>query len=146
MHESILHTLHDEHSQLFLLLEQIELAPTAEQRVDLFHEMKNELVPHLRGEELTIYDKLRYEIGDEKAMKLARTSDIEHHQIREYLQKLTLLDTESVAWMNTFKEFRRFTERHCAEEEMDLFPFAKEDFSETELEEIAYEFEEAKHH
>lgn len=146
MHDSILQTLHDEHSQLFLLLEQIEIAPDLEQRKLLFEEMKKELVPHLRGEELTIYFKLRNEIGDEKAMMLAKTSDIEHHHIREYLQKLTLIDPTTAEWKKTFKEFRRFTERHCAEEETDLFPFAKEDFSEVELEEIAYDFEDAKHH
>lgn len=146
MHDSILHTLHDEHEQLFLLLEQIELSPNLGQRLHLFDEMKKELVPHLRGEELTIYEKLRHEIGDEKAMKLSRTSDIEHHHIRDYLQKLNLLVPESDAWLDTFKEFRRFTEKHCRDEESELFPFAKEDFSEVELEEIAYEFEEAKHH
>lgn len=146
MHDSILQTLENEHADLFLLLEQIEFSPNLGQRSFLFDQMKTELVEHMRGEELTIYQKLRHEIGDKKAMELASTSDEEHHHIRDYLQKLTLLDRASAEWMKIFREFRRFTERHCIEEEKDLFPAAKEDFDEIELEQIAYDFEEAKHH
>lgn len=146
MHESILNTLSEEHSQLFLLLREIELAPTLEQRSQLYEEMKKEIVPHMRGEDLTIYEKLRNEIADEKALELSLNSDRDHHQIREFMQKLNLLPMDSTEWMDTFKEFRLFTENHCNEEEADLYPLAKEDFSEIELEEIGYEFEEAKHH
>lgn len=146
MHESILNTLSEEHSQLFLLLREIELAPTLEQRSELYEQMKNEIVPHMRGEELTIYEKLRKEIADEKALELAYISDRDHHRIREYMQKLNLIPMDTPEWMETYKEFRLYTEAHCNEEESDLFPLAKEDFSEVELEEIGYEFEEAKHH
>jgi hypothetical protein len=146
MYESILRTLSDEHAHLFLLLREIELAMTNEQRSQLYEQMKNEIVPHMRGEELTIYEKLRKDIADEKAFELAFTSDIDHHHIRDYMQKLNLLEIDSPEWMKVYKEFRTFTERHCLEEEQDLFPTAKEDFSEVELEEIAFDFEEAKHH
>lgn len=146
MHESILKTLSLEHSQLFLLLREIELAPTLEQRSQLYEEMKNEIVPHMRGEELTIYEKLRKEIADEKALELAYSSDKDHHRIREYMQKLNLIPIDSPEWIETYKEFRLITEAHCHEEETELFPLAKEDFSEVELEEIGFEFEEAKHH
>jgi hypothetical protein len=146
MHESILRTLSDEHAHLFLLLREIENAVTPPQRTGLFEAMKEEIIPHMRGEELTIYEKLRSEIADEKALELAVTSDVDHHHIRDYLQKLNLLEIDSPEWMDVYKEFRSFTERHCLNEEKDLFPTAKEDFSEFELEEFAFDFEEAKFH
>lgn len=145
MHDSILNTLSDEHEHLFQLMRDVENAPTIYQRSEFYNQVKNEIVPHMRGEELTIYEKLRHDIADKKALELAHSSDHDHHMIREYMQKMELLHLESDEWMNTFKEFRRFTEDHCRNEEKELFPTAKDDFSETELEEIAYEFEEAKH-
>jgi len=146
MQESILNTLSDEHEHLFLLLREAENAPTIYQRSEFYNLIKNEIVPHMRGEELTIYEKLRHDVADKKALELAQISDRDHHKIREFMQKLELLDIESDEWMNTFKDFRRFTEDHCRDEEKELFPTAKDDFSEVELEEIAFEFEEAKHH
>lgn len=146
MHESILNTLSDEHANLFYLLREVENAPTVYQRSEFYNQIKNEIVPHMRGEELTIYEKLRHDIADKKALELAQISDRDHHKIREYMQKLELLDLESDEWMQTFKQFRKFSEEHCRNEEHDLFPTAKDDFSELELEEIAFEFEEAKHH
>jgi hemerythrin-like domain-containing protein len=146
MHESILKTLSEEHGHLFLLLEELEHAPTIYQRSELYNQVKAEIVPHMRGEELTIYEKLREDIADKKALELARISDRDHHRIREFMQKLELLDIETAEWVQTFKQFRSFTEDHCKDEEEELFPTAKDDFSEVELEEIAYEFEEAKHH
>lgn len=146
MHESILHTLSMEHEQLLNLLREVENAPTIYQRSEFYNQVKNEIVPHMRGEELTIYDKLRHDVADKKALELAQISDRDHHKIREYMQKMELLDLESDEWMATFKQFRSFTEDHCLNEEKELFPTAKDDFSEDELQEFAFEFEEAKHH
>lgn len=146
MHDSILNTLSDEHKHLFYLLREVENAPMIYQRSEFYNQIKNEIVPHMRGEELSIYEKLRHDIADKKALELSQTSDRDHHKIREFMQKLELLDLESDEWMQTFKQFRNFTEEHCLNEEKDLFPTAKDDFSEVELEELAYEFEEAKHH
>lgn len=145
MHESILKTLSSEHAELFLRLHQIEKAVDINVRAKLFGEMKLSLVEHLRGEELTIYERLRKDIADEKALELSRISDRDHHHIRDYLQKLNLLPIDSHDWLRTFQEFREFTEKHCCEEELELFPVAREDFDEYELEEFAFEFEEAKH-
>ncbi len=145
MHESILNTLNSEHAELFLKLNEIENASDINVRAKLFGEMKQSLVEHLRGEELTIYERLRRDIADEKALELARISDRDHHHIRDYLQKLNLLHIDSHDWLRTYQEFREFTEKHCTEEELELFPVAKEDFNEYELEEFAFEFEEAKH-
>lgn len=146
MHESILNTLSIEHKRLLDLLREVENAPTVYQRSEFYNQVKNEIVPHMRGEELTIYEKLRHDVADKKALELAQASDRDHHKIREFMQKLELIDIESDEWPLIFKQFRRFTEDHCLNEENDLFPTAKDDFSEDELQEIAYEFEEAKHH
>jgi hypothetical protein len=145
MHESILTTLSSEHADLFLRLNEIENTADIKVRGKLFGEMKRSLVKHLRGEELTIYERLRHDVADEKALELSRISDRDHHHIRDYLQKLNLLPLDSHDWLRTYQEFRQFTEKHCIEEEIELFPVAKEDFDEFELEEFAFEYEEAKH-
>ena len=76
---------------------------------------------------------------------VVQSSDREHHEIKEYIQRLNLINFGSNDWLDVFKSFKDIVIRHCDDEEVTMFAEAKEDFSREELIEIATEFEEAKH-
>lgn len=146
MQETILTKIHNEHQELYELLDQVESSQDYFRRLELFNRVKSQLVEHMTGEERTIYTRFRHDIQEPKADRLVQLSDREHHQIKEYLQRLNLINFGSNDWLDVFKSFKDTVKKHCNDEEVYMFEEAKEDFSKEELVEIATEFEEAKHH
>lgn len=146
MSETILAKLRNEHREIKQLLYQVRPEMSAIQKVNTFHEIKLILIPHMAGEERTLYARLREETDDEAAEEIASEANQEHHEIREYIQRLNLMEPEDDEWLKEFLSFKEHVEQHFLEEETELFDEAKEDFSVEELVELAYDFEEAKHH
>jgi hypothetical protein len=146
MEETILTKIQEEHQELFDLLDKIEKSQDYFRRLELFNRVKSTLIEHMNGEERTIYNRFRHDIQVPQAEKLVQSSDREHHQIKEYLQRLNLINFGSLDWIEMFKTFKDAVQKHCHDEENEMFAEAKEDFSREELVEIAAEFEEAKHH
>jgi hemerythrin-like domain-containing protein len=146
MEDSILTKLKTEHNELLFLLEDVEKSMTHNQRLDFFNKAKAAIIPHMQAEDETIYSKLKQEVADYHALDLVTHSNQEHHLLREFIQRLNLMDIDSTEWMSVFIEFEKTAQRHCSEEEKDLFTEAKEDFSREELIEMGNEFEEAKGH
>lgn len=100
---------------------------------------------HILGEENSIYKHLVEEVAVAKAFELTTLSNKEHHQIKEYLQTLNLLRMDTKEWSYTFHQMKLFVQKHCVQEEQEMFNEVKEDFSKEELVEIASEFLEARH-
>lgn len=146
MPETILAKLRQEHREIQNILERIEANNNTERKKELFDEVKSLLVPHMEGEEKTIYAHLRNDVQDETAEAIAEEADFEHHEIRDCMQRLTLLEIDNENWMKEFHSFKEHVNQHVREEETELFDEAKEDFSREELVFFAEEFEEAKHH
>ncbi len=145
MEETILTKIQDEHQELYDLLDQVEGSQDYFRRLELFNRVKSLLVEHMYGEEKTIYARFRQDIQEPQVEQLVELSDREHHQIKEFLQRLNLINFGSNDWIDVFKFFKDSVKKHCHDEEIDMFAEAKDDFSKDELVEIAYEFEEAKH-
>lgn len=146
MQETILNKLRQEHREMHALLHEIQTARTTKLRRELFARWKEEMIPHMEGEEVTLHTKILNETPGEFTLRLVEENNREHHQIKELIQKLNFLDTESKDWLKTFLELEQLCSIHVEHEEGKLFAEAKEDFSPDELEQFAYEFEEAKHH
>lgn len=146
MQETILNKLRQEHRELDALLQEIEGAKTSKLRKDLFIRYKEEMIPHMEGEEITLYAKLRDEVPGEYTLRIVEENNQEHHQMKELIQKLNFLNVESKEWFETFLELKHLCSMHVEHEEDKLFAEAKEDFSPDELEQFACDFEEAKHH
>ena len=146
MSESILAILRHEHSVITEMLDQIEKTKKTSLRTSLFFKLKEELVAHMAGEEQTLYAKLRQESREKAASSIAEEADQEHHELKEYLQRLTLMEPESEEWLKEFHSFKEHLEQHVREEETEMFEEAKEDFTKAELEQMTNEFEEVKHH
>lgn len=146
MEETILTKLREEHMELMNMLDQLETSKDYFRRMELFNKVKAILVSHMGSEERTIYSRLRDDISNGTADKLVQLSDLEHHEIKEYLQRLNLINFGSNDWLGMFRTFKTIVKNHFEAEEANLFKEAKEDFSREELIEIANDFEEAKHH
>lgn len=145
MKETILAKIQNEHHELLGLLEKVESSQDYFRRLELFNKVKSLLVDHMVDEEQSIYTKFRNDVKEPQTEKLVQSSDREHHQIKEYLQRLNLINFGRKNWLDMFKLFKETIKKHCEDEKKRILAEAKEDFSKEELLKIAGEFEEAKH-
>ena len=146
MEETILTKLHSEHLDIEHDLDLIIRTQNESVKQELFAQVKRKLVEHMEGEENSIYRHFREDIKDGRNLHFVLTSDSEHHSIKEYLQRLTLLDIKSERWQESLKELARIIKEHVADEEDEMFAEAKEDFSKEELIQFGTEFENLKSH
>lgn len=145
MEDTILTKIHDEHSLIMSHIQLIEECRDFAEKNNLYQQLKNELMEHLTGLEKSIYRHLKEDIQKESARIIIDQSHLEHHQMREYLQRLNLLNINNQEWPRTFLELKHLFQMHCDMEEMIMFNEAKEDFSRDELVEIGNEYENSKH-
>ncbi|MBA2405647.1 MAG: hemerythrin domain-containing protein [Bdellovibrionales bacterium] len=146
MSESILSTLREEHRRAKSLMEQIESCKDVVKKKELYLQLKEELIPHMEGEEQTIYAHLMEDVHDEEAEEVAQIAESEHQEVKDLLKQLDNMGIENVTWDTTFKKLKDCVTKHVEEEESALFAEAKQDFSKEELIEIGDEFAEAKSH
>lgn len=145
MQETILNKLRQEHRELDALLEEIADAKTMQLRRDLFKRFKDEMIPHMEGEEATLYAKLRIESHNQYTLDLVQENNFEHHQMKELIQKLNFLPVDAEDWLDAFLLLKELCRIHVEHEESKLFAEAKEGFTPDELIQFATDFEEAKH-
>lgn len=146
MSDSILNMLREEHRKAEELMAQVESCEDIVRKKELYLELKEELIPHMEGEEQTLYAHLMEDVHDEEAEEVAQIADEEHHQVKKLLEKLDNIGIESDEWDSTFRQMKQAVQKHVEEEESNLFAEAKQDFSKEELIEFAEEFEDVKHH
>ena len=146
MRETILSKLKHEHRQIESLLTQIETCHDIVQKKALYLDLEAQLLPHMEGEERTLYAELKQVESDEQAFRLARLADLEHRRVKELLAQLDQIGIENQDWSRAFADLKSHIKEHFQEEETDLFAEAKEDFSAEELAEFADNFEKVKHH
>ncbi len=146
MEETILQKLRQEHRGVEAIMAQIEACEDRQKKLRLFEQMKDELIPHMEGEERTLYAKLRNDVHQELAEDIAEDASDEHREVKDIIRKLEGQDVNSSEWDRIFHSLKEHIRFHVAEEESELFEEAKEDFSREELIEIANEFEEVKSH
>ncbi len=144
MSESILNALREEHRQTEELMVQIEMAKDVVLKKELYLKLKEDLIPHMEGEERTIYAHLIEDVHDEEAEEVALHAEDEHQEVKDLFSKLDNIGIESDEWDSTFRKLQQCVRKHVEEEESDLFAEAKEDFSKEELIEFGDEFLEAK--
>ena len=146
MSESILNTLRAEHRQTESILNKISDCSDVVRKKELYLQLKEGLIPHMEGEERTIYAHLLEDVHDEEAEEVAQHAEDEHQEVKELLAKLDNTGIESEEWNTIFEQLKVCVFKHVAEEESDLFAEAKADFSKAELIEFDEEFSEAKQH
>lgn len=144
MSESILKTLRDEHRHAEGIIIQVENSTDIVQKKELYLQLKEVLIPHMEGEERSIYSHLINDLHDEEAEEIAEHAMQDHQKIKGLLARLDNILVESDEWDSTFRLISQFFRNHVKVEEAELFKEATEDFSQNELIEIGDEFVEAK--
>jgi hypothetical protein len=146
MNNSILKKLQNDHRLLYQQLDAIEDSLDYFERRDLFNKLKSSLVGHMQTEEDAIYNKLLHDMADKRTRELAHLSDEEHHVIKEYLQRLNLMNFGSKEWINIFKSFNQLVKKHFKDQELNLFCEMERDYAQDELLDFGEYIEEAKQH
>ena len=144
--QSVLDVLEKEHSDLKSILKKAMKCKNS-QRKDYLSKIEEELVPHARGEEKTIYSLLNERVtkgSDQKAVDLVNEAYEEHRVVDELMKELKKVDTRSDQWLAHLKVIKENIEHHIEEEENDLFKKLRANFTGEELKDLAGEYLEIK--
>jgi len=133
--------LKKDHKKVAAMMDEL-LESGKARRLELFEEIKTELLLHAKTEQETFYKALedRKQTGEwiEEAEK-------EHKEIEKYLKKLDALPFNSEEWIEQFGEFKHSVSHHVEEEEEIIFEKAKKILSDKQSNELATEMDELKH-
>lgn len=144
MEETILDKMREDHTAIMDLMISVQDTKDPAQMKEFFQLLKTRLIHHMIAEEETIYKRLVIDINEDHAHELVENSEMEHHETKEYLQRLTLMNIEDSSWRVIFSDLVRTVIHHFKSEEDNLFNEIKEDFSKEELMEITSEYEYAR--
>ncbi len=122
-----------DHDKMKDLLEQALDTDEPGERVDLLHQIRNELMAHERMEEDVFYPALR---GHAKAKDIVLEGYEEHHVIDMILDELLDVPEESDQWKAKLKVLQENIEHHIEEEEGEMFKQARRAFEKEQLEEL----------
>ena len=123
--------LKDDHKKVRQLLKELtDLNKNNESdRHELIGQIRDELIPHARAEELVFYNTLR---------NLKVTKDLVMHGYKEHLEAETLLrllqvrDKIDTEWKENAIKLQKALDEHIQYEEQEIFPEAKKHFTEEE--------------
>lgn len=141
MHEFIEH-LKDDHKKQRTLGEQLKTATAPTERESLRAKMKDELEPHMEGEEASIFRYMR-ESGDD-AKEHALEAIQEHHAALMILRELMDLSLDSEIFKAKASVLAEMNEHHMSEEEDTHFPWLEKNASSGELDALYKDYEAAE--
>lgn len=133
--------LKKDHRQVSDLMDKLLAARSVSRRKTLFNQICTELSLHAETEEATFYRALERKSTVKEKMKHAHE---EHDEIREYIDKLSVITMESEKWIETFGEFKHAVEHHVKEEEEDIFKKARAVLSHPEAVQLAKDMDTLK--
>ncbi|HEY1798956.1 MAG TPA: hemerythrin domain-containing protein [Stellaceae bacterium] len=142
--EGILQDLHNDHGEVDTLLSDIQDSQDPAERLRLFDEMKDKLLPHLEAEQEVLYRRLQGAKTAE-ARQFGHEGTSEHEAAERQVRKLSSLDAPmSDRWSGELKVLIDLIEHHVGEEESTGFGCARDEFSKDQLEAMAEEFQTRK--
>ena len=135
MKEKMLITMSEEHIKIISLIAQLRETQNPSKRMNLFQNLKQELLGHMTSEEKALYQYLNLKDGKKH---------YDHHEIKEGLQRLNLIKISEDRWVEAFKQFGHVVEDHCRLEEIDIFEKIDKILSNEEIKMMTYEFKQLK--
>ena len=132
---TIFATLRQGHEQQRLLLK--ILAQThgdTEARREYFEELKDSLKHHSKAKERHFYSPL---LAKDKALELSRQGIAKHEKIDALLEKLSITELSSPAWLHHLKKLKEHVEDHLSDEEQEIFQVAGKVLNENEQQQLA---------
>jgi hypothetical protein len=140
MGQNILDLLRREHVKVLSQLDELQRRGISD-RAEKFNLMKNNLLPHMAGEERVFYPRLE-ERGLHDLVAAARE---EHTAIRALIDRLNSISpADEGGWVRLMPDLREAMRSHVDREEKAVFEAARERLDNAELLHIGDRFEEAK--
>lgn len=143
MSHEFFQTLEKDHQEVKGILEKLESASdrAVKSKEDQFLKLKQELIPHMKGEEKHFYPALTDKKG---ARKKALEALEEHHVAETVLKELDKLPKDAENWSAKLKVFKELVEHHIEEEEEEVFEAAEDALDDKTLDKIMKSFEAEK--
>lgn len=141
-HPFIKHLLED-HKKQRALGERLSKAEKPTVRSDLREKMAEELLPHMKGEEASIFTYIRGS-GDAEAREHALEAVQEHHVARLVLRELLGLHPDGDVFSAKAAVLSELNEHHMQEEEGTHFPWIEKHASRQTLDGLFEDYEAAE--
>lgn len=141
-HELIEH-LRQDHEKQRSLGEQLKKADRPKERDELRQQYHDEVYPHMRGEENSIFPFMK-NAGDGEARDEAMEALQEHHIAKLVLRELADLKLESEVFKAKASVLDELNRHHIDEEESTHFAWLEGHASNEELDELFRRYEEAE--
>ena len=109
----------------------------------LFERIRKELEVHTHIEETIFYPNLKAQ-GDKELVDIVLEGIEEHRQAKMFLDEIDSLRENSSKFEPKLKVLMEDVEHHVSEEESEMFPKVKDQFSSDVLEDLAAEMEKEK--
>lgn len=142
--DGILRDLHNDHSEVDVLLEEIKDSGDPAARRRLFSVMSGKLLPHLQAEHEVLYQRLQQGKSAE-SRRFGHEGTSRHEAAEQQVQKMFKLgDLMSDRWEAELKVLIDLVEHHVNEEESTGFSCARDEFDKEQLEAMREEFQTRK--
>ena len=130
--------LKKDHKTVAGILTQLEKTEDgSKKREELFQKLKEELVPHMKAEEIAYYPPLK----EKKESRDIALEGIEEHHVSEMVFKeLEMMPKGTDLWAAKLSVFKELVEHHVEEEEGPIFKATEEVFNETKIQSIMKQF------
>ena len=143
MHQDLFELLKKDHRELMEILDQLKETSdrSSKKREDLFMQLKQEIVPHMRAEEKAFYSVL---LKSNEAKENAMEAMEEHHAAELVMNELDKMSKQEEFWHAKLSVFKEIIEHHIEEEEGTVFQDAEQVISENQMETILENFKSEK--
>lgn len=134
--------LKKDHKEVKDILTQLEETENkSKKRDELFQKLKEELVPHMKAEEIAFYKPM---LAKKEARKVTLEGGEEHHVSDMVFKELEKMSKGQDQWAAKLSVFKELMEHHIKEEESTIFKTAKKVLSQTKFQSILKQFVEEK--
>lgn len=132
-----------DHQEVKGIFDKIEKAGdgASKKRDELFMQLHEEIVPHMKAEEHVFYPLLKEK---KESREDALESVEEHHVTEMVLKELEKMPREKDEWKAKFMVFKELVEHHVKEEESKIFKDAGKVLNRDQLHEIFEQFQQEK--
>ena len=142
-HEVFFNLLRHEHQKVMDTIMQLE--QTQGSKTMLWTQLKQDLIPHMKGEEKYFYPIL---LSEDKTKENAAEAMQEHKEAESLLNQLDRMMTTSSGnrenLMSTFTSFRDAIQHHIKDEESKVFDDARQYIDENKMTDIMMNFQKEK--
>ena len=140
MAQNVIDILKQEHEMVLSQLSELSSKGTSS-REQKYNSLKENLIPHMVGEEQAVYPRLM----ESGMQEMALESIEEHNAVKTLLSQLDNSSTsEEDVWVAKLKVIEENVEHHISEEEEKIFPQMQQKLSSDELSSIGSNYEQAK--